>query len=524
MTRHVLFSFIVLLLPLRVVAQASTPGSDPHLQRAVELMRQQQFPEALTELQQAQRAHPNAAEIANLLGIAETQLSHTEDADQDYRKAIALNPKLASAHKNLGFNSLNEKNYALAESELKTALLLAPSDPFVHYYLATLYLATSRDKEAVEQFEPARELLANDDENSFLMAQACIRTGHMAEALSLIINLSAKSALTPAENYKLALLLTSKGSYPEAIARFEYGVKLEPDSWTARYDLAVAFLKAGHADKAIQLLQHLAAEQPQNASVLSSLGSAYEATDNLLQALDAYKSAVRADPDNPDRYLDYTRLLMDLDRNEEAMKVVEQGIPVTQDAYALDVRLGVLRVKQGRFDEARSALQQAIDLHPDIVVAYVATAQSYMEQGEDDKALALLLKARAKLPPDAALEYYVGLVSLRLGHDDEAEAALKSSLSLRPDVSETHYQIGKLYFEKTHLEDARVEFERAMVLAPESSNAYYQLSKIYARLGDPQKAAQMAAEAKQLMQTQREDALHLQKDRLSQFRAPTPEK
>jgi tetratricopeptide (TPR) repeat protein len=288
-----------------------------------------------------------------------------------------------------------------------------------------------------------------------------------------------------------------------------------------KYDLAVAYLNAGHPDKALQLLQPLAAEQPENASVLSSLGSAYEATDQLPQALEAYKSAVRDDPQNPDRYLDYTRLLMDLDRNDEAMNVVEQAIPTAQDAYALDIRLGVLCIKQGRFDEARTALNQAIQLHPEIVVGYVALAQSYMQQGSNDKALEPLLKARGTLPSDAALEYYVGLVSLCLGHYTDAEAALKNSARLRPEVVESHYQLGKLYFETNRLHDAQSEFERVIALAPGNSNAHYQLSKIYARLGDTQKAAEMATETKRLMQTQRKNALRLQKDRLSEFQPPT---
>jgi tetratricopeptide (TPR) repeat protein len=512
-----------LILLLLLAARAFAQTQDPHLQRGVDLLRQQQFAAALPEFEQAQRAHPGVPEIENLLGITSTQLGQLPAADAHYRKAIVLNPKLPGPHKNLGFNQVNEKQYPEAERELKRALALNPSDQFTHYYLATLYLATAQDAQAVEQLPSSQALLANDPENQFLMAKACLNTGHTPEALTLIQSLAAQAQLTSPQNYELAVLLSAKHLYPEALQRFEYALAADPQSWAAQYDLAIAQLNAGHPDKALIILQPLAKQQPTNPAILSFLGSAYESANQLPQALDAYQKAVQADPQNPDRYLDYTRLLMDLDRTDEATKVVEQGITgtaSTEDPYALDLRLGVLRLKQARFEDARVAFNEAIALHPELVVGYVALAQSLMQQGSDDRALEPLIKARATLPQDATLEYYVGLVSLRLGQTVEAEAALKNSVRLRPDVVESHYQLGKLYTQTSRLPQAQAEFERVIALAPANSNAHYQLSKLYARLGDTQKAAQMADETKRLMQSRREAALAQQKSRLAAFQPP----
>ena len=493
-----------------------------HLQKGVELLRQQQFAAALPELEMAHRAQPSSAEIENWLGITCTQLDQAAVADAHYRKAIALNAKLAGPHKNLGFNDLNQKQYAEAEREFKQALALDINDQFVHYYLAILYLATGRDALAVEQLPASESLLSNDSESRLLMAKACLNTGHTAEAVSLIQSI-AQTQITPAEEYELAVLLSAKQLYVEAVKRFEFVLAADPKSWAAQYDLAIAEINAEQSEKAILLLQPLALQKPGDATILSFLGSAYEATNQLPQALDAYQKAVQADPDNADRYLDYTRLLMDLDRNDEAAKVIEQsmnGAQSTQDPYALDLRLGVLRLKQARYDEARTAINEAIAIHPELVVGYVALAQSFMQQGSDEKALEPLLKARASLPQDATLEYYVGLLMLRLGKYKEAEGALRNSIVLRPDVVESHYQLGKLYTQTDRLPQARGEFERVIALAPANSNAHYQLSKLYAKLGETQKAAEMADETRRLMQSQRETALAKQKARISAFQAP----
>ena len=469
-----------------------------HLQKGVELLRQQQFAAALPELEMARRAQPSSAEIENLLGITCTQLGQLPVADAHYRKAVVLNPKLPGPHKNLGFNQYNEKQFSEAERELKQALALDPSDQFTHYYLAILYLATLQDALAVQQLPAAEALLANDAESRFLMVKACLNTGHTQEALRLTQSI-AQGQLTASEDYELAVLLSAKHLYAEAVTLFEYVVAADPKSWAAHYDLAIAEISAGQPDKAVLILESLAQQQPANAAILSYLGAAHESANQLPQALDAYQKAVQADPENPDRYLDYTRLLMDLDRTDEATKVIEQGISgaaSTQDPYALDLRLGVLRLKQARYDEARTAINQAIALHPDLVVGYVALAQSFMQQGIDEKAIEPLLKGRAMLPQDATLEYYVGLIWLRLGKVNEAETALKNSIALRPDVVESHYQLGKLYTQTDRLPLARSEFERVIAIAPANSNAHYQLSKLYAKLGETQKAAEMADETR----------------------------
>ena len=56
------------------------------------------------------------------------------------------------------------------------------------------------------------------------------------------------------------------------------------------------------------------------------LGSAFEMQEKMPEALEAYRAAAVADPSNPDRTLDYTRLLMDMDRYDEAIQFIQSGM------------------------------------------------------------------------------------------------------------------------------------------------------------------------------------------------------
>jgi predicted Zn-dependent protease len=96
-------------------------------------------------------------------------------------------------------------------------------------------------------------------------------------------------------------------------------------TWQNRYNLALSFLYAGQPAQASNLRATLHTEQPTNAYILIFLGTAFEAQQKMPDALEAYRAAVVADPSNPDRLLDYTRLLMDTDKYDEAIQLIRWG-------------------------------------------------------------------------------------------------------------------------------------------------------------------------------------------------------
>ena len=497
----------ILLAP--IVLSLMALGQADSLQRGLELFRQEKYEAALQQFEEARRLQPGNASIDNFIGITETKLGLMNEANKDYETAIRIDPKLAGPHTNLGFNFLSKKQYEPAEKQLRTALALDGADPFTHYYLAVLYLTTAREKDALPHIEPATTLLENDPAAAVLAIKACLASGAPAEALKLIDLLEQHSRFSAEQEYELAKSLDERQMYIESVERFRRIAQMQP-SGQNQYNLALALVKAKQTKQALPLLASLTAEHANDANLLSDIASAYESASENSLALDTWQKAIAADPANPDRYLDCTRLLIDLDRYKEATEIVQRGIPLVPDDYPLTIRLGAIEMMTGNYTQARESYRKAIAEHPALALGYVAVAQSYMKEGNDEEALKVLTDARVVVPRDFALEYVFGLVSFQLGQQKQAMDALKSAEELQPAVVEPHYQLGLLYMKLQQWKEAQVEFEQVLKLDPGNAPTYYQLSRTYQRLGESDKARQMAKQASLLTKTQREDAIKTQ--------------
>ena len=323
-----------ILLPVLACVLAS--GQSTSLQRGVISFQRGDYEAALQDLKAASRDRPTDASLHNFIGITETKLGRIDDANLEYKTASHLDPALAGPDKNLGFNYLNAGKYELAEASLNAALALDQSDPFVHYYLAILYLATSQGPKAIPHIAAAQDALGNDATNGMMAVKACLQAGQSDEALHLIHSLENGSLLSFAQEYEAANLVSDHGLYVEAVPLFKRLVQRQPNSWENRYNLAIALLKAKQPEDARLLLIQLASEHAGNANILGMLGAAYDLEGKPVFALKAYQDAIAADQNNPNRYLDCTRVMVDLNQFAEASVLLQRGVSLVPDPFPLN--------------------------------------------------------------------------------------------------------------------------------------------------------------------------------------------
>lgn len=94
----------------------------------LELMRQEQYAQAVESFRIAVQINPNVAAYRANLGAALVSLGKLDEAIVQYRSALNIDPKMAALHRNLGVILAKQGKLTEAVKQLRVALALDPND------------------------------------------------------------------------------------------------------------------------------------------------------------------------------------------------------------------------------------------------------------------------------------------------------------------------------------------------------------------------------------------------------------
>lgn len=153
-----------------------------HCNLALVYADRKQWPEAIRELETGLKTlrHPD---LYNNYGYALLQVNRPEEAIDSYRKALALEPNLPSAHRGIGdayYQYLNQSDKAIPE--YRESLRLDPTRNSTRVFLGLAYDRVGRYGEAVEQFKKAAEVSPQDHQIYSFLCESLASMGRFAEA------------------------------------------------------------------------------------------------------------------------------------------------------------------------------------------------------------------------------------------------------------------------------------------------------------------------------------------------------
>src|SRR5689334_13544090 len=237
--------------------------------RTVEGLRQgiDYFGQAIQRDQDYALAYAGLADCYLLLNVY-----NVTSADDSYPKAeaaanraLSINSNLAEAHTSLGFVTYRYRlKWDEAEQHFKKAIALNPSYATAHQWYASYLVVMGRMNEAVTEAKTAHEL----EPFSLTIYSDYIRTlyyaGQLDQAQSEATKLLEMDRNFARGYYELGLVLEAQGALDRAIDSFRNALKMSPDNVTALSALGHAQALAGKksdAERAIARLQELAKQQ-----------------------------------------------------------------------------------------------------------------------------------------------------------------------------------------------------------------------------------------------------------------------
>lgn len=224
--------------------------------------------------------------LLNVYNVTSADDSYPK-AEAAANRALSINSNLAEAHTSLAFVTYRyHLKWAEAEQHFKKALAMNPSYATAHQWYASYLAAVGRLNEAVAEAKTAHEL----EPFSLTIYSDYIRNlyyaGRLDQAHSEALKLLEMDRNFPRAYYELGLILEAQGKLEEAIAAFRNALKSSPDNITALTALGHAQAAAGKKGDATRVIARLRELSKQQYVSPFQMAVIYAGLDNRQMALD----------------------------------------------------------------------------------------------------------------------------------------------------------------------------------------------------------------------------------------------
>ena len=422
-----------------------------------------QYADAASALERAAqnlRGAPRGRALARLAKLQHERLGDPERAAENFRRALADDPKQADALAALaeraqtakqwgGFDELQERRFAIAKDRLdrlaiahdagraqlehaqdaalaskwfRRALELFPGDPVVHLYLADV-----------------ARLSGNQADLAF----------HLRRATELADNAAPADALRES-----AALEAARGDRKRAISQLQRALERDPADAEASAQLADALARDGREEEFVELLEARLAERPGGnieAGLWRQLGAFHERRrDDAATALDAYAQALEAEPTDEASLGAFERVARKLERWAPLCERLAGAASAAdgERRVALLVRLGTLQLEQlGDPPSARVSFEAALAIDVDDLSARQGIERVALASGDSAMLLASFEREAATTSDRERLAFLVGELARIHEERGDVERALHwlaRLADMRPEDVPTLGQIARL--------------------------------------------------------------------------------
>jgi superkiller protein 3 len=307
----------------------------PLLQQANEAIDKMDFAAALDPLQKYIAQRQDQAYPHFQLGFAYVGLKRAEDAKSEFSRAIALDPKMAAAHLNLGLVLMDHDPAAAAEA-FRHAAELQPTESRPRFLAGFSLEHAGKFPEAIEQYRAALALSPKDYEARFALGRVLLRTSDAAGAEEQFrAAVASRSDAAPAQ-LGLASALLAQQKYEAAANSLAEYLKLKPGDRSAHFDRASALLNLSRFDDALVELDLSEAGAAPSADTLKMRGEIYMQQKKWKEAGDALKQAISLSPKDSELAEWVAHVDIELRDYPGAVRILEQVVTQNaQDAEAL---------------------------------------------------------------------------------------------------------------------------------------------------------------------------------------------
>ena len=511
-------------VPLRKVLALNSESTGGHHMLGKTYFMLGDFPAAVTELGTALKLAPNDHDVSYTLGLgylkqrqfapakqiydrllkqfgdrpqlriifgrAYRETGFLPEAIEEFKRAVALDPRFPRAHYYLGLTYLLKDGTDRlndAREEFKIELAANPEEFFANYYLGVIYGIERRWDLAITFLQKASSIQPNNPDPYFHLGQAYQSQGNHDQAIevlrkSIALNpqLSHNDYQVTSAHYRLGQSLLKAGQTEEGNKELQLAAQLKSESFKRDEERGTAYLNP----KSLREQDSAAPALTSAEGVVAITVALDEKTRQDLRVRETYYSKVVASAHN--------NLGMLQAQRENFQKAVEEFAAAAKwdpELEGVNFNLGLAGFKAEQFKDAIPPLEKELSERPANTAAGQLLGMSYFMGDNYAKASELLSQVLANKPTESDLYYPLAISLMKLGKKDEADRVIKQMLE-RGNSPQVHILLGQAFYAQGETTKALDELQSALTLDSKTLLAHFHSGLIYLKLGKLDRAQQ----------------------------------
>lgn len=450
-----------------------------------------------------------SAELHLLFGKAYEDTNYPREAESEYKKALAIDPKVSRGHFYLGYLILQQggsERLADAGKEFEQERQLNPQDAYANFFAGVVASSLNEHTKAVELFQEAIRINPQITAAYLFLGQSQVELGdnlgaekNLRRAIELTGDAASNSYQIRRAHFLLGRLLIKTGKKEEGakelgIARDLQGQLVE----SAREEIS-------------KILGQVVGSTPKTANP-KNLSTGQEQKANL-SAVDIQKTNALKNQLSEILAQAYHNLgVISLQQNQidESLADFAAASKWKSDFPGLDRNWGIVSFRANKFNQAIDPLARHIKAHPDDLLIRRMLAVSYYFTKDFKQMVETLKPVSAGVTDDPELAYFYGLSLVQLQRQPEASIVFnrlaeanqkvagadfyaaqgfavigdfvraikeyRNVVQIDPTFPQIHYNIGQSLIRTNNLVDAEREFRAELQTNPNDTLTKYYLA------------------------------------------------
>lgn len=384
---------------------------------------------------------------------------------------------------------------------------------------AALFLGLISAMAALSQ-EPTTAL--RKAEAAYRDGRAALARKHLSEAQADFEEVVRLAPQAEQGHSALGVVMVARGHTKEGIRELEKSLAIKSNDSVTEKNLALAYVQAGLAEKALPLFARLESsahieKRQLTPDVLAGYARALAATQRLGPAVEKMRAAVASDQHNaelhdelgslyalrgdwpvaqqefaaalqlnPNLAVAHMHLGVAMQaQNQNGLDELARAMQLTPHSATIALEYGKALADSGQDSQAIPVFRSIVEREPQFIPASYQLALALQRTGRAQEAIPLLKKVTAAQPEDAEALTNLGMALCQIQTAKDAVPILQRSIALDPHSVTAHQDLAAAYIQLSQFADAVGELREALKLAPDLPQLHYNLGLALKSQDDP---------------------------------------